>query len=301
MTLPNFKAWFDRLLLQRPSLVAIVFALAMLAVEIAEHRPHSLSELDPHFWIEILVYVVVFPAAVGVILNLLARVRAHSLTAPKAAVEEERRRLSRDLHDSLGHSLGYLHLKLDQLTSDGSLQDVAAVRQELEQMRQVVDDAYAQTRGALATLKAGASTDLATAIMESASAVGQRAGLQVQVASEGQAGSLSPHVRSEILTLFREGLVNVEQHAHARRVDIRLAWTSDALTVKLSDDGSGFDLDALPANGHYGLAIMQERAQNIGGQLVIQSEPGAGARLILQLPFGEKALQSSGRDKPAAR
>jgi two-component system NarL family sensor kinase len=140
-------------------------------------------------------------------------------------------------------------------------------------------------RGALATLNTGASTDLATALMENAHAVGQRANLQVRVASEGQSRFLPLAVRAEIVFLLQEALINVEKHAHARRVDISLAWTPDMLTIELADDGRGFNLDEVPTDGHLGLAIMWERACNIGGQLAFASVPGSGTRVTLRLPL----------------
>jgi signal transduction histidine kinase len=97
---------------------------------------------------------------------------------------------------------------------------------------------------------------------------------------------LPPVVQQQLLYLFQEALNNVAKHAGAQQVDICLSWTEDTLTAALADDGCGFDVaDMEWAPGHYGLRIMQERAEEINGQLTISSRPGRGTQLLLQLPL----------------
>jgi PAS domain S-box-containing protein len=212
----------------------------------------------------------------------------------EAERERERARIARNLHDSLGHSLGYLHLKLDQLTSEDAVSKREAVRQELVQMRDVANQAYELVRGMLAALLPSNASDLTTALLVQARSVCGRAGIEVQVNSEGQPRRLSPIVQQQLVYLFREALVNVEKHAKARQVDINLAWGEDTLTLSLSDDGQGFDPEQVGAGGHFGLAIMQERAQEINGQLALNSRPDSGTELVLRLPL-EGRSQSARR------
>jgi PAS domain S-box-containing protein len=228
------------------------------------------------------------PAVQSVIHDISPRKRA------EAERERERARIARNLHDSLGHSLGYLHLKLDQLTSQDGLGQRKAVRQELVQMRDVANQAYELVRGMLAALLPSNASDLTTALLVQARSVCGRAGIKVQVNSEGQPRRLSPIVQQQLVYLFQEALVNVEKHANARQVDVNLAWGEDNLTLSLSDDGRGFDPEEVRADGHFGLAIMQERAQEIDGQLSLSSCPDSGTELVLRLPL-EAASQSARR------
>jgi signal transduction histidine kinase len=228
------------------------------------------------------------PAVQSVIHDISPRKRA------KVEREQERARIARNLHDSLGHSLGYLHLKLDQLTSQDALGKRKGVRQELVQMRDVANQAYELVRGMLAALLPSNASDLTTALLVQARSVCGRAGIKVQVNSEGQPRRLSPIVQQQLVYLFQEALVNVEKHANARQVDVNLAWGEDTLTLSLSDDGKGFYPEEVRAGGHFGLAIMQERAQEINGQLTLSSCPDSGTELVLRLPL-EAASQSAAR------
>jgi PAS domain S-box-containing protein len=219
------------------------------------------------------------PAVQTVIHDISARRQA------EAERQRERARIARNLHDSLGHSLGYLHLKLDQLTGSDELGEAVGPGQELAQMRDVANEAYELVRGMLAASMPSTTMDLATALLVRARAVGQRGNFRVQLRSEGESHPLPPIVQQQILYLFQEALFNVEMHANARTVDINLLWGEDDLTVELTDDGCGFEAGALEAGEHYGLRIMQERAREMKGQLTLTSRPGRGAQVILRLPL----------------
>jgi PAS domain S-box-containing protein len=218
----------------------------------------------------------------------------HDLTARKQAErerEKERERIARDLHDSLGHSLGYLRLKLDQFAYAEELGDAVDFGREVAQMRDVADQAYEIVRGMLATLHPSNADDLPTTLLALARAAGQRADFTVQLSSEGSVQPLHPIVQQQILYLFQEALNNIAQHAGADRVDLDLSWTEDALTVNITDDGCGFDINAVELTGHYGLRIMRERAEEINGHLTLDSSPGRGTRITLRVPLPRDASE----------
>jgi len=212
----------------------------------------------------------------------------HDITARKQAEaerERERARIARDLHSSLGHNLGYLHLKLDEMTGNEALKEIVGVRRDLTQMRQAANEAYEMVRSMLAASLPANTTDLATALLIQARSVGQRGNFEVQLTSDGQPRPLSPVVQQQVLYLFQEALINVEKHAQARQVAISLAWAEEALTITLSDDGCGFEVGTPQVARGYGLTIMQDRAQEINGRLSLISHPGAGTKVILRLPL----------------
>jgi len=212
------------------------------------------------------------PAVQTVIRDISARKRA------EAERERERTRIARDLHDSLGHSLGYLHLKLDQLATSDALNDVAGLAVELAQMRDVTNGAYELVRGMLAALLPSGSPDLTAALQTQARTIAERGGFEVHLSREGRSYPLAPTVQQQLLHLFEEALINVERHANASHVHLELRWATDALTIVMEDDGCGFDVDAVPIPEHYGLRIMQARAQEMNGELAI-------ALLTLRLPL----------------
>jgi PAS domain S-box-containing protein len=229
------------------------------------------------------------PAVQTVIRDISARKRA------EAEREMERTRIARDLHDSLGHSLGYLHLKLDQLATSDALNDVGGLACELAQMRDVTNGAYELVRGMLAALLPSGSTDLTTALLAQARTIAERGSFEVHMTTDGRSHPLAPTVQQQLLHLFEEALINVERHANARQVHIELRWETDALTIVMADDGCGFDVDALPISGHYGLRIMQARAQEMNGELDIASLPASGTQVTLRLPLAPNLRRATDR------
>ncbi|RME41892.1 MAG: hypothetical protein D6791_19075 [Chloroflexi bacterium] len=227
-----------------------------------------------------------------------ARPRRSDIIRAEVA-KAERRRIARQLHDSLGQNLGYLRLKLDEFTGENALEEIEAVRRDLERMRDIANEAYEQVRGTLVGLRSDSSIDLATALLSLAKSVGSRADFRVEFSVEGRPRPLPSHVTRHILDLAREALFNVEQHANARKVVIKLIWTDDALTINLADDGQGFDPDAMIPNGHFGLEIMRERAAEINGSFTLTSQPDAGTELTLQLPLAPLLQTYALSERPA--
>ncbi len=218
-------------------------------------------------------------AVQSVIRDISVRKQAESERA------RERARIARDLHDSLGHSLAYLHLKLSELSGEDALADVEKAQQNLGQMCDVANQAYEVVRGMLAASLPSNSTDLVTALLIQARTVGKRANFEVQLTSQGQSRPLPPVMQQQLLYIFQEALANVEKHADARQVEINLKWSETTLTITLADDGCGFPPDVPQLKGHFGLAIMQERAQGINGHLTLSPSPDGGTQLILHLPL----------------
>jgi signal transduction histidine kinase len=238
-----------------------------------------------HHVADFLVIGVAFPLFLVIVAHALVRVRRGAAAAQARAVEEERRRISRDPHDSIAQQIGYLHLKLDSMAGDDALAATAAIRHELEQMRVVSSEAYDQIYGILTELRVVGSTTLAETLLARAKWVGSRAGFEVSLAVHGEPCPLRAESTRQILFIFREALNNVEKHAGARRVNIEVAWQARDLAISLRDDGSGFIPAAAPRPSHFGLGIMRERADRLGGTLTIESRPGWGTVVRLRAPL----------------
>ncbi|MCB9101103.1 MAG: PAS domain S-box protein [Anaerolineales bacterium] len=202
------------------------------------------------------------------------------------ALEAERSRIARHLHDTLGQNIGYLRLKLDEFTlSNRYLPEPGVLRQELVRMRDVADEAYELVRSILAAAHLSNSSDLTTVLLAKAKVVGHRGRFKVNLASEGPARRLSPVIQQQVFYIFQEALNNIERHAQAQNVAINIIWTDDRLVIKLFDDGCGFQSHASRQEGHFGMTIMQERTDDIQGLLLIDSTVGVGTEVILQLPL----------------
>lgn len=98
---------------------------------------------------------------------------------------------------------------------------------------------------------------------------------------------LSPVVEMTMFRVAQEALANAAKHARAKHVDITLATTREKATITITDDGTGFDTRrASTASGRWGLTILRERAEAIGGVLRIESSPGTGTRVVVEVIRG---------------
>ncbi len=230
----------------------------------------------PDYWAVAFGGGVCLPMAGGVLLGLVGRAM---LEERLHAARYERRRITRDLHDNLGQHIAYLRLKLDAL----AVTDPSSVTaRDLAQMRSVANDAYREVRAMLQQLDVKSEADITAALVEHANVVAQRACLRVDVTTEGVPRPLDAQTREQILYIFREALANVERHADATHVQLRLTWGPHALTILLQDDGRGFrPADPLEAD-HLGLGIMRERAAEIGALLTVTSYPGSGTLVLFR-------------------
>jgi signal transduction histidine kinase len=206
------------------------------------------------------------------------------------ATNLERRRIARDLHDTLGQNISYLRLKLDQITGEDALKEISVIRKELEHMRDVADVAYLQVRTTLADLQPESHKDLADGMRELLMQVAGRAAFEPVFAVRGQPRPLASQERRQLLFIFREILNNIEKHAHAGRVEVLITWSADGLHIEVHDNGNGFQIHDGSLAGHYGLQIMNERAAEIGAALEIESIPYEGTSILLRLGTGHSHL-----------
>jgi signal transduction histidine kinase len=204
--------------------------------------------------------------------------------------EAERARLARDLHDSLAKSVEGLGLIAASLPARIERDPAGAARLATE----LAADARAtagEARELMCELRAGGDVRLVAALEQEVAAARARAGLggATTVCPDLD---LPPSVCREILLIAREALRNVERHAQASRVDVRLAVDAAAhrLELEIADDGCGLRVPAgspeLRDGGHFGLIGMSERAALAGGSLTVGPAPGASGTVVrAQLPL----------------
>lgn len=217
---------------------------------------------------------------------LMATVHSEEMTVARSeGRREERRQLSLTLHNSLAQQMGYLHLSLDRLAESVPQTRPDGLSQELGHLRDVAGEAYQQVRGLLADLRAPNTHDLARVIDGRLRAFTRASGIPAHLRVCGHPQRLPVETSQQVFSLVHEGLNNVQKHAGAKAVTLHLEWGDTALVVRVSDDGRGFDLGALPANGHYGLQMLREVTADLGGQMHLTSAVGAGTQLEFRLPL----------------
>jgi signal transduction histidine kinase len=208
------------------------------------------------------------------------RLRRHAATVEQLTVSRERNRLARDLHDTLAHSLAGLSVQLEALRTLLS-HDPMAAQAAVDQITQEARQGLSESRRAIQALRTDPveTMGLLGALRDMLQAFAARTGVQAHLHVAGQE---EPRVLlEEAQVLFRiadEAVTNVERHASAQTVDVRLACGSDRIDLVIRDDGIGFDpADAGP--DHYGLTGMLERAALIGATLELKSAPGGGTEV----------------------
>lgn len=201
--------------------------------------------------------------------------------AQELAVLEERQRLARDLHDAVNQSLfsaGLIAEVLPRLWE----RDQAEARRSLEDLRKLTRGAIAEMRTLLAELRPSTLTDveMGDLLRLLGNAFSGRTNVPITVMVNGQ-GMLPAEVQVAVYRLCQEALNNVAKHAEASSVEIILEQDASSIDLTIRDNGKGFDTNHF-FSGHYGLSMMRERAETIGAQLTIISQPGKGTKLIIR-------------------
>jgi PAS domain S-box-containing protein len=208
--------------------------------------------------------------------------------AQSLAALEERQRLARDLHDAVSQTLFSASLAAEVLPRLWESNPEEG-RRCLTELGQLTRGALAEMRTLLLELRPASLTevsleDLLRQLVEAASA---RARVPMELYLQGEC-SLTPQVQVTLYRIAQETLSNIVKHANAKRVEIQLRCTPDPapqVGMVFQDDGRGFELDSVPADG-MGLSIMRERAESIGAEINIDSQPGAGTRVEVTWPAG---------------
>jgi len=195
-----------------------------------------------------------------------------------AAVERERRRIARDIHDSLAQDLAFIAARVRALERDPA----ASVR--LDHLAIAATRALEHSRTTISTLTRPLDEPLDAALARNATEVAARHGGHAKLRL--QAGVVvPPATRESLVMILREAVANAMRHGRAGSVDVSLSQQS-WLRLRVTDDGRGFDAAARAArpDAGFGLQSMEERAQALGGGLVVRSAPGAGTTIEVALP-----------------
>lgn len=207
------------------------------------------------------------------------RLRRHAATVERLATSRERNRLARELHDTLAHSLSALAVQLEALRTL-LVNDPAAARQTVDETAALARRGLEESRQAIQALRTDPleAWGLAGALREMTQAFQERTGIEVHLAMAGDEPDLTSEEAQTLFRIAEEALTNVERHAAAQSVFVRLACGTDRLDLVIRDDGYGFEPTDVHAD-RYGLTGMRERAAMIGATLEVNSHPGGGTEI----------------------
>lgn len=272
------------------------------------------------------------PVAIeGIFRDMTARKQAEEqllLQQRELATLEERERIGRELHDSLGQMMGYVNVQAQAahtLLEEGQLKQAEVT---LTQLARVAQDAHADIReyilGTRGSAVQPARTEFFTALEQYLEKFANYYGIQTQVGRPPglSASPFAADVETQLLRIIQEALNNVRKHAGVQLAQLLFVQDGNYIQVVIADAGRGFDLSKLPATSpvvaesekaateyHLGVDIMKKRAESVGGRLEIHSAPGHGTQVIARMPrqvtvvttTSEVATTSNGRGKQNLR
>jgi signal transduction histidine kinase len=237
---------------------------------------------DPSFADDHLRVVETFAPRAAVAVDLSQRVARSALRRAVAAQELERRRLARELHDETGQALTSILLGLRAIED---ARTPVEAREAVADLRGLVVSTLQSVRRLAVELRPKALDDfgLLPALRRLGQSVREGGSIDVQVEARLGDSRLAPEIETAVYRIVQEAITNAVRHAEARHVSVVLTRKNGRVSVVIEDDGKGFDPSARSAG--LGLLGMRERVELLDGGLVVDSSPGVGTTLLLDLPL----------------
>lgn len=217
----------------------------------------------------------------------------------RRAEEEERRRIGRELHDEAGQSMMVLRLQLEMLERRAP----SSLRPELAEARDLAGRTAVELRRIVAALSPSVleRLGLEAALRQLVARFRQVARVPVRIHVKLCRQGLPRRIEEVIYRVTQECLHNIARHSRAKHVNLCLRAADKKIKLSVADDGAGFRVDAGRGKPmSFGLTGMRERALLLGGALTVRSAPGAGTRVILELPFRPVPVKTHGKDSHIA-
>lgn len=246
----------------------------------------------PPMWYQTRVFYATLAAMIALAFWAAWKVRVRQIKRRFADVLGERARVGREIHDTLLQSLVGMALQLDTLAEEAE-QHPSTVKDGLGRIRRQVEHYIGEAQQSIWELRSPRleSADLAGRLRERAEPVLRDAGIAFDFSVSGGVRNIASHVDQQIMRIGMEAVVNAVRHAHARTVRMELIYEGDSVRLRVVDDGHGFNPEAIRPDGdsHWGLSIMRERAEQVGGRFAVASAPDRGTSIEIVAPYGVPA------------
>jgi signal transduction histidine kinase len=204
--------------------------------------------------------------------------------AHEGGVLDERERIAHEMHDTVAQGLAGVIAQIEAVQQNWG--DEPEMRRHLANASELARHSLADARRAIHAILPAALDDqrLPDAVRGVAMRWTEVSRIPVDVTTTGEAHPLPVDVEVALLRVAQESLTNIGRHAGASRVGITISFMADAVTLDVRDDGIGFDPSSPRGGPHYGLAVMRERAEALGGSMHIESSPGRGTAVAVTIP-----------------
>jgi len=197
--------------------------------------------------------------------------------------QEERNRISRDLHDNLGHQLVAVNIQLQKAIAYREI-NVDESLQSMNTALQAVNEAMGELRQTIKNLR---EFEVIHNIEEELEKLVQHVrenGIEVHYSLTGKTNGFSEFSLYTLRQIIQEGLTNIEKHSQATQTELSIVFQNKKILVKIIDNGIGFHPQQSMKQNHFGLLGIQERLELIGGSIKIKSKPSQGTTLIIEIP-----------------
>jgi signal transduction histidine kinase len=218
---------------------------------------------------------------------LFYRWRVLQMEAQWGAVLAERGRLAREIHDTLAQGFVGVSVQLELVARLLAGSRDAAL-QHLDQARALVRASLDEARTSIWNLRseAAAAEDLPSRLRQSCTRMSSGSACKVYLQVKGTYRPVARKIEEELLRIGQEAVANAVRHSAATRIDVQLIYEGKQVSLRVEDDGRGFQPGAGAPEGHYGIRGMHERAGEIDAALLLESTPGGGTRVSVEAPLG---------------
>ncbi|MCO7176426.1 sensor histidine kinase [Sporolactobacillus kofuensis] len=206
------------------------------------------------------------------------------------SLEEERKRLSREIHDGPAQTLAQVLLGLDVVERVGQKEGMEASHKELQKYRVMVQGALGEVRRIIYDLRPMSLDDLG--LVPTLKKYFHRVNsdfpsIRMNFESTGREKRLQSRIEAALFRLIQEAMQNACIHANPTQINVRLEYREDKVLILVIDDGKGFD-QSVTKEGSYGLIGMKERAELLEGELIIRSEVNSGTKILINIPIHQE-------------
>lgn len=207
------------------------------------------------------------------------------------AALREREHLGRELHDNLGQVLGYVKLKVHMARQALAEEESTAVDRHLAQLETAVQEAHSDVRDYLlgSDIRTPAETGFVSMLRDYLARFQKAYQVEtdLRVCPEMTDGAFEPTAQVQLLRIIQEALTNTRKHSGAQLACVSVSVCDGRARIMIEDDGVGFNPGQRPegTDQHYGLGFMRERAMDVGGKVEIESAPGRGTRVVIEMPL----------------
>jgi len=288
-----------------PKLFAVflttIFVAVMISVEVASQNGLGTWLIGPALMAASALFLFLYVNAI-ISQSTVRQTLIEELQATQAQLADserrqgtlmERQRLAREIHDTLAQGFISITMLLEaakaSLTSNRN-----AAQEQLDQAQQTAKDGLAEARRVVNALRPEVleSQLFPDALSTVAQRWSREAGIGVNTTVTGDVQPFPAEVEDALIRAAQEALTNVKRHASAKRVDVTLSYLNNLIVLDVQDDGVGLDRAHIAevetdADGGFGLQAMSQRIRELGGTLGIESAPGEGTTIVVQVPISE--------------